>query len=200
MLKTPLALPPTLLEELGAAAGRTTLVNLWAHWCEPCAEEVRTFAARLADLETRSIRWSPVSLDAPDDHAAAVEWLRQQLVSVATEQRPPVRFLSAGSLRTLEAVLAHVTGRAGALPIPANLLVDAKGRLQLLYFGSIFPDRFLSDAGNVLDPARLASRRSLRPGRWYYRSRRDLAELGRNLAEAGRMNEAGFYLEPQGKD
>ena len=200
LLKTPLPLPPGLLENLGVPEGRTTLVNLWAHWCEPCAGEIRSYARRIKDLDDRSILWSPVSLDAPQDHDAATDWLRRQFASAGNDKPPPPRFLDDGSLRTLEVLLEHVTDRNAALPIPANLLVDARGNLQLLYFGPVFPDRFLSDEAAVLDPEALASRRSLYPGRWYYRSRRNLGELGRTLGESGRADDARFYLEKAGSE
>lgn len=192
LLKTPLPLPPRLLRELGALAGKSTLVSLWAHWCEPCAGEIRAYAGRRSDLEAHSIRWSPVSLDRAEDQAAAADWLRHQYQSAAAEEAPAA-FLDPGSLATLEALLEHVTGRSAELPLPAGLLIDERGNLQMLYLGPVLPDRFLSDASIALDPAIPASRRSLYPGRWYYRSPRNTGELSRRLKELGRPEEAAFY-------
>ena len=195
LLKTPLPLPPALLEDLGVERGRTTLVNLWAHWCEPCAAEIEAYARQSGDLDSRSIAWSPVSLDADGDREAAREWLRLRFVAADRDDPPQARFFDGRVLDTLQLVVEHVTGRADALPIPTSLLVDGSGHLQMLYLGPVFPDRFLSDAARALDPDTLASRRSLHAGRWYFRSPRNLAELSRRLIDAGRIEDARFYAE-----
>ncbi|MDH3626882.1 MAG: ASPIC/UnbV domain-containing protein [Acidobacteriota bacterium] len=195
LLKTPLPLPPPLLRELRVKTGTATLVNLWAHWCLPCAEEVRSFAAASTELNAASIHWSPVSLDPPEDRDAATDWYRRQHEVAGRSAMAAAVFLDPDALVTLETLIQHVTGRADELPIPANLLIDAEGRLQILYFGAIIPSRFLSDAGGALDPAQSPSRRSLYPGRWYYGSPRNLGELGRLLKKRGRQDDAEFYLE-----
>ncbi|NIM61498.1 MAG: redoxin domain-containing protein, partial [Acidobacteria bacterium] len=195
LLKTPLPLPGALLRKLGLQSDRdrAALVNLWAHWCEPCAEEIRAYAGQTDRLEASSIDWRPVSLDAPVDREAATTWMRAQFEAAGVAGSPTPVFLDDGALRMLEAVVEHVTGRTTELPIPANLVIDAAGNLQMLYLGPVFPDRFLSDAAAALDPSADPSRRSLYPGRWYYRSPRNYTVLGRRLAESGQLEAARFY-------
>ncbi len=195
MLKTPLPLPPSLLKAFGVRrdGDRATLVNLWAHWCEPCAEEIRSYATSIAKLENVSIDWRPISLDRLEDRGAASEWLAAQLGLAGIEDSPSPVFLEEDALRGLEVVIEHVTGRTRELPIPTSLLIDARGNLQLLYLGPVFPDRFLSDAGRVLDPSLKAARRSLYPGRWYYRSPRNYEGLSRLFLDLGQLEAAGFY-------
>ena len=195
LLKTPLPLPPSLMKAFGIQTdrNRASLVNLWAHWCEPCAEEIRSYAGQAEGLGAASIDWRPVSLDKQDDRGAATNWFEEQFrLAGVSEPDPPV-FLDDGALRTLDVLVEHVTGRTSELPIPASLLVDARGNLQMLYFGSVFPDRFLSDAETVLDPSLNPARRSLYSGRWYYRSSRDYERLSRRLGDIGQLDAARFY-------
>ena len=195
LLKTPLPLPPMLLEDLGIQLDRShaTLVNLWAHWCEPCAEEIQSFAGQVERLRASSIEWHPISLDKPSDWNAATDWLHRQFRLAGVDDSPSPVFLDDDALRTLEVLVGHVTGRTTELPIPANLLIDAQGNLQMLYFGSVFPDRFLSDADAVLDPSLNAARRSLYGGRWYYRSPRNYDGLSRQLENLGHLDAVRFY-------
>jgi hypothetical protein len=86
------------------------------------------------------------------------------------------------------------------LPIPTSLLIDARGNLQMLYFGPVLADRFLSDAGSVLDPALNPARRSLYPGRWYYRSPRNYGRLSKRLEDLGQLDTAKFYGSLAGPD
>ena len=195
LLKTPLPLPPRLLKTLGYGADRkrSVLVNLWAHWCEPCAEEIRSYAVHTNRLRASSIEWFPVSLDQPDDHEAATDWLNAQFRIAGVDESPTPVFLGKEDLRELEVLIGHVTGRAMELPIPASLLIDAHGNLQMLYFGSVFPDRFLPDANTALDASLNAARRSLFGGRWYYRSTRNYRALAEQFETIGQTDAARFY-------
>ncbi len=194
VLKTPLPLPPSLLEAFDVRHGdRATLVNLWAHWCEPCAEEIRSYATDAQRLDGSSIDWRPISLDRPEDHAAASDWLSAQFRLAGIEDSPSARFLDDDALSRLEVVIEHVTGRKKELPIPASLLIDSRGNLQTIHLGPVFPDRFLSEAARILDPAVKAARRGLYPGRWFYRSPRNFERLSRRFLELGHSEAAGFY-------
>ncbi len=195
LLKTPLSLPPVLLEDLGIRLDRShaTLVNLWAHWCKPCAEEIRSYAGQVERLRASSIDWHPISLDKPTDRDAATDWLHEQFRIAGVDAPPSPVFLDDDALRTIEVLVGHVTGQTTELPIPTNLLIDAQGNLQMLYLGPVFPDRFLSDAEAALDPSVNAARRSLYPGRWYYRIPRDYDGLSRRLEGLGLLDAARFY-------
>jgi len=188
LLRTPLPLPPSLAEPLygGSAPARATLINLWAHWCEPCIEELRGFAERDDELRGAGLDVVPFSIDEPVDHARATELLGDALVS---------RFADEGLRETLDAILRHVLLRHDELILPTSLLVDRRGLIQMVYLGPVDSDTLLADARKfaLADPVP-ASRRSLGGGRWYFRTPRPLTNLSNDLKQRGRTEDARYYL------
>jgi thiol-disulfide isomerase/thioredoxin len=125
-----------------AAPGRWTWVNLWAAWCAPCKEELprlRSFAARLA-RSGKAPNLVFVSLDdderqleqflaaEPDDGLRATYWLRE------------------GHER--DEWLAGV-GLAGDSGLPAQLLVDPRGKLRCTVNGAVEEGDFAEIAAIV---------------------------------------------------
>lgn len=69
LLRTPLPLPPSLSTLAGnvRAAGRATLINLWAQWCAPCIEELGAFADRHAEIRDAGLDVVAWSVDSVED-------------------------------------------------------------------------------------------------------------------------------------
>ena len=195
LLKEPLVLPPSVTRVLEphSAAGRTRLINLWAQWCRPCLEELGGLADRYGDLQQAAIDLVALNVDAPQDRARAenvfATHLMPRMQGGAFANEPATVELR----ETLDAVLGHVLEHHDELSLPTSLLVDPQGRVQMIYVGAVEPDRLLADVERYVVAGPPASRRSLNPGRWYFRTPRPLGALARELRERGREEDARFY-------
>ncbi|MCP3980254.1 MAG: redoxin domain-containing protein [bacterium] len=194
LLKTPLALPPTLralLPEPGE--GRATLINLWAHWCEPCVDELTDLARNYGALQAQSIDVVALSLDRPEDAAAARNLFDERIVPAMGDATFSSGVAGAERSDVLQALLAHVLGQDSEIAVPTSLLMDRDGTLQMIYVGPLTAAGLLEDARRYALSRVKGSARSLFDGRWYFRSPRDLAGLARDLRARGRLADAVFY-------
>lgn len=195
LLRTPLPLPPSLFprDSQSERAGRATLINLWAHWCEPCLVELNEFAEQYAAIHEAGIDVQALSVDVPEDRERA----EAMFASIADRMSGPafdMRTADQGLRESLDAILSHVLSSAGELTLPTSLLVDARGDLQLIYLGPVEPETLLADHRDWVLRKVPGSRRTLTHGRWYFKVPRDLAGLASDLAARGRGEDAGYYV------
>jgi hypothetical protein len=199
LLRVALPLPPTLVRLIAPPAGeapRATLLNLWAHWCEPCAAELTALAEGYAAIHGAGVRVLAVSLDAPADRERAAAWFAER---VAPRMPPGTAFTSVHAApeprEAIAAVLAHVLGRSEQQALPASLLIDERGLLQMVALGPLEPALLIADARRfALDADLEASRRSLSWGRWYFRMPRDYGGLAADLKQRGLVEDARYYV------
>jgi len=199
LLRTPLQMPPSLtaLVNEGAEPGRARLVNLWAHWCSPCFEELIDLAAAHPDLHAAGLDVVPLSVDTPEDLDRAAAWFEERIVPRMLSPGFGFRAIAPAEMETLDAILRHVLDRRGEMVVPTSLLIDSRGFLQMIYLGEIDPDDLLADAETwALSPVK-GSRRGLFPGRWYFRTPRNLGALAADLRKRGRRDDARFYYALQ---
>ena len=95
----------------------------------------------------------------------------------------------------VDAVLAHVRDRDTAWPLPTSLLVDKTGNIQIVYLGPVSVETLIDDAAAFGRETFPANRRAAWPGRWYYRTPRNLESLANALQAAGLADDAGFYRQ-----
>ncbi|MGH8834778.1 MAG: TlpA family protein disulfide reductase [Actinomycetes bacterium] len=117
--------PPVTLSGLPAVAGRPVVINAWASWCTPCADEMPRFV-RAADAYAGRV--DVLGIDILDDRVAALGWGREIGVNF------PSLYDHDGVVRT-------------RLPIPGppvTFFVSGDGRLVHTEFGGIDSDAELA--------------------------------------------------------
>lgn len=108
--------------QLRALRGRPVVVNLWASWCDPCIFELPILQRQALEYGTRVAFLGVNSGDSRDDARELSE-------------RFPMPYPS------FEDPRQAVTGRYGAVGLPATAFYDARGRRTIVHQG-----RFTSEA------------------------------------------------------
>ena len=193
LLKEPLPLPPTLTRLAGglSASHRAVLINLWAHWCGGCLVELETFADSAGRMQANGLRVVALNLDEPGDHDSARRFFDSKVAPAGAAIQ--LVFADEGISQTVQAVLEHVRNRPGAVPLPASLLVDARGNLQMIYLGPVDIEQLLVDAQAFGQRPPPSHQRMVYRGRWYYKLRRNLPALAADLRRRGCDDDARFY-------
>lgn len=108
--------------QLRALRGRPVVVNLWASWCDPCIFELPILQRQALEYGTRV---AFLGVNSGDNRGDARE----------LSERFPMPYPS------FEDPRQAVTGRYGAVGLPATAFYDARGRRTIVHQG-----RFTSEA------------------------------------------------------
>jgi tetratricopeptide (TPR) repeat protein len=157
--------PLEIIEDI--APGTPMLINVWATWCGPCLEELGTFVDRAEDFEQNNLKIvllnadDPAESDRPAKVAATLRKLRCPFDSRLPDER---------SIRILDAFQRALTQRQRPLPLPASFLVDAEGRVAVVYKGKADVDTILADVGTLATgPDAWRAQATPFAGQWYRR-------------------------------
>src|SRR6266404_4889434 len=101
---------------LARFAGKVTLVNFWASWCDPCREEFPHMAELYREFDRRDFEIAGVSDDVDS----------RRMLAFVREYRPPFPILAGGGRMKQ---LYHYRG------LPYSVLLDRKGRVIERIFG-----------------------------------------------------------------
>ena len=148
-----------------ATSGRPTLVNLWASYCTTCLGELKQWSARADELAAADLRVVALSVDevSPDDaDHAAIRAARKLALPF------PVGLADDDLLLTCETLQSSLVDRIRDLPVPASVLLDARGRVARIYKGPIEVEQLLADVEALpLEGLDAASAALPFPGRWH---------------------------------
>lgn len=141
--------------------GAPALLNLWGSWCAPCIAELTSFGEHADELRRRGLSVLALSVDEPSDHAEA----RDKLAELGWPFESG--YVTSALLDTLDTVQRFLLSRKRRLPLPTSFLVDAQGRIAVIYKGPVELETLLADVAS-LDDASGDSRDRTTPfaGRW----------------------------------
>ena len=195
VLRTPLPLPTQLARSLfGQAPPRARLLNLWATWCAPCVGELRSFAERSDELSYAGLDILPLCLDGLESPGTSDQLFVEKIAPHLVPEAPfASRDLGDEERRTFEVLLQHLIAKSGDTPVPASLLVDKNGMVEVLYLGPVEVDTLIEDAASYgMEPEKVPVRCSY-PGRWFYGMPRDWRTLAAAFRTAGLEAHASYY-------
>ena len=102
-----------------ASGGRTTLVNVWASWCEPCRDEFPGIVRLARAYDARGLKVIFVSADFTEALPEAKQFLARQGVDWATWYK------TGGDEAFIDALDPKWTGA-----LPGTFVYDAQGKLR----------------------------------------------------------------------
>jgi peroxiredoxin len=111
------------------STGKLVLVNFWATWCAPCAEEFRKIETMYRMYGHRAFDLVTVSINYPDERSAVLSVLRQQHATS--------RNFIFGSTDIYSMIVAFESEWNGA--VPYTVLISPAGEVVYRHQGSIDP-------------------------------------------------------------
>lgn len=195
VLRTPLPLPTaTQRRFFNSSRQGPRLVNLWATWCAPCVQELGDLARRSADLLAAQIEVVPLCLDAEESPEVARRLFEQNAAARMSEGTAfASRDMNDQDRAFFEVLFDHLIAKGESMPVPSSFLVDAYGRVIVVYIGPVDVDGLLSDAATFSTEPETNAVRSSFPGRWFFGMPRDWAGLSRAFEERGLTVSSKFY-------
>ena len=183
---------------VSVGGGKPALITLWASWCAPCVEELAEFAERAEEIQSAGIEVVAMSVDKPEDKTSVSD-------AIQTSRFPFVSGMATERLvRLLQDYFNSLTGQELPMPIPVSFLIDANGRLAVVYKGRLQIDDLLADVAHSsgtraerwVGSAQLAGRSIEHPKIQRIANLYDTTvylRMGRSLIKVGRFEEAADY-------
>ena len=195
MLRSHLSMPPSLVDAVygGSKPQRAAVINLWSSACPPCLGELRDLADHSGEFDRVGVDLIALGMDEPQNRDAAARLFAEKIAP--RMKQSPFSHVGASPdvIRTVEVILDHLLFRQGKMTLPTSLIFNPKGDLQVVHVGGSTAKRLLQDAQEYAVTLKLGAFRSFYPGRWYYRTPRDLEGLAKALDEASQKADAAFY-------
>jgi len=200
-LAAPLSLAPIPLPAFDNPGRRVedlpgiTWVGFWSHTCARCLGELNEFSKFLLSqqsagaTELTQVDWVFMTTDPIEDHVHCRDLLASRELQAGSGYVPE------RLQKLLPAVVNEVLGKQKnyELGLPFSMLLDAKGRLAVLYVGPVDAARVADDAQTLRDGATPATLDLLSGGTRLVYHPRSHAALARTVRALGEGEIAAFY-------
>ncbi|HUF62590.1 MAG TPA: ASPIC/UnbV domain-containing protein [Verrucomicrobiales bacterium] len=183
-------------ETLDSHRGRPLLAHLWATWCANCRGEMTGWAAERARFESSGLRVLSLCVDEPGESAA--EDIAKALAAARQmDYTMPIGLVRGDPLETLNVMQKAFIGRQTDLPLPSSFLIDARGRLAVIYKGPVSASQILADLALLEAPsAEIVAAAAPSAGRWLEAPRGgEPRGIAVSLVEHGMPAAAANYLD-----
>ena len=171
------------------------LVNVWATWCQPCLVELNEWGREQAKLTEAGVRVLALCVDPPTKDGAAD---RQRAAAVVEKlgERFSLGWPTDGTLELLDVLQRTFVGRQRPMPVPASFLLDAQGRLAVIYRGPVSAEHLVNDVRLLAQPLEQIREGAVPfPGRWYSPTEPTApAAIAGELIDGGNQPAAKDYL------
>lgn len=124
--------------------GKPTLVNLWASWCLPCVEEMSAMATDREKLKAAGLRVVSLNVDPLTENGASPDEVAELIAKLGVEH--DWGFVDELQMTLLQQLHDQFFFMKRPLPLPSSFLVDAKGRLSVIYRGPVSVEQMVADA------------------------------------------------------
>ena len=151
--------------DLSTGTGRPRLIILWASWCQPCMSELNELVQQQIKITELGIDVLALSVDGLGEDGSQADVADQALQAMKfpfAQGRATAELLDA-----LQAFHDDLFMARRPLPLPSSFLLDAAGRLAVVYRGPVSLTRLSSDFEKLeLPDGDLLAASLRRPGRW----------------------------------
>ncbi len=124
-------------------SGSPTLVNLWASWCSPCLKEMAELTVARRQLLEQEVNVISLSVDRLNQPPASTSEIEMKLKDLNYPFDWGI--IDEIQLRQLQELHDHFFFQKRTLPLPTSFLIDAEGRLAIVYRGPVTADQLLED-------------------------------------------------------
>lgn len=173
--------------------GGPVLLNLWATWCAPCAGELKEFAALTGTVSVLPLSVERLTDDPPAPAPAEIAaFLRARGIAA------PGGWATPELVDAIDHLLRDAVYRHHRLPVPASFLIDASGRLAVVYKGRTTAEQVTRDVASLATTPEAALREAVPfVGRWARSSAfaSHPIAVARAYLDTGAADEAQAYLE-----
>ncbi len=126
-------------------ASRGMLINLWATWCTNCLQELSQWSHAQQAFADAGIDVLTICVDEPKEDPASD---LHRIAAFAQQLQLPFD-VAVGDQRMVEILNVFqraFIGRQSDLPLPSSVLIDAQGRLAVIYKGPVDPAQIVRDS------------------------------------------------------
>lgn len=135
--------------EIPHRRGRPLLLNLWASWCPPCLAELRELAGGEAEIRAAGLDVLALALNGlgedDSDPAESRAFLEEIDFPFESGRATGPLMAKLQSIHDLQMIFDR------PLPVPTSLLLDAEGRVAVLYLGAVPLETLLADVRRLPD-------------------------------------------------